>query len=119
MDHSLLVSMLNSLAHLYEEIEPFTNGQAMSITMIGNRDALNVLHDKVGSSFIRASSLKYLGDVRVIHQSECLSLRLKAGHDLFGVHAALDQLERNPAANRRFLLSLVHLPHSALTDLLE
>jgi hypothetical protein len=55
----------------------------------------------------------------VVHDRERLSFGLKASDDLFGVHAGLDDLERDSAAHGAFLLGQVDGPHAPLTDALE
>jgi hypothetical protein len=55
----------------------------------------------------------------VVHQCQRLALRLKSGYDALGVHAQLDDLERNAPTNRLFLFRHVDNPAAAFTNLLE
>ena len=48
-----------------------------------------------------------------------LPLRFKAGHHLLGVHAQLDHLERDPAADRFGLLRDIDHSAAALADFLQ
>ena len=55
----------------------------------------------------------------MVHQCQCLALGFKAGDDLFGVHAQLDDFERDAAAHRLLLLGHVNHATAALADLLK
>ncbi len=66
-----------------------------------------------------APRVEHLGDVGMIHQRQRLPLGLEPGHDLLGVHAQLDDLERHPAADRLLLLGHIDHPAAAFADLLE
>src|SRR5437667_4400758 len=55
----------------------------------------------------------------MIHQRQRLTLGFEARHDLARVHAQLDDLERNTAADRLFLLGHPYVPKTALADFLE
>ena len=55
----------------------------------------------------------------MIHHRQRLPLRFEPGDDLPGVHAQLDDLERDAAAHRLLLLGHVDHPTAAFADLLE
>ena len=55
----------------------------------------------------------------MVHQGQRLPLGLEAGDDLFGVHAQLDDLERDTAADRLLLLGHVHDAATAFADFLQ
>jgi hypothetical protein len=57
--------------------------------------------------------------VRVVHEGQGLALGLEAGHNLAGIHAGLEDLERDLAAHRLGLVSHEDQPHAARTDLLQ
>ena len=57
--------------------------------------------------------------LRMVHQRQRLPLGLEAGDDLAGVHARLDDLEGDLAADRLLLLGHVDDAHAALADLLD
>ncbi len=59
------------------------------------------------------------GDVLVVHHRQGLALGLEAGDDLAAVHAGLDDLERDLAADRLLLLGHVDDAHAPFADLLE
>ena len=55
----------------------------------------------------------------MIHQRQRLSLGLEARDDLLGVHAELDDFERDAPANRLFLFCHINHAASAFSDLLK
>ena len=66
-----------------------------------------------------APRIEHLGDVRMIHHRQRLALGFEAGDDLLGVHAQLDDLERDAAAHRFLLLGHVDHAAAAFADFLE
>ena len=59
------------------------------------------------------------GDVGVVHHRQGLALGLEPGDDLLRVHAGLDDLQRDPAADGLGLLGHVDGAHAAFADLLQ
>ena len=55
----------------------------------------------------------------MVHQRQRLTLGLEAGDDALGVHAQLDDLERDAAADRLLLLGHIDHAAAAFADLLE
>ena len=55
----------------------------------------------------------------MVHEREGLPLGLEAGDDAFGVHAELDDLEGDSAADRFFLFGHIDDAATAFADLLE
>jgi hypothetical protein len=92
-------------------------GKLILHPIVGNGDALDQLHNEVGQAGLRRAGVKHLGDVRVFHKGQRLSLRLKAGNDLPRVHAWLGDFQRHLAADRLLLLSDEDETHTALADL--
>jgi len=119
MDDGLLVGVLHALAHLDEEVDALGSVELVSVTVLGDPDARDVLHDEVRPTVVGGTALEHLRDRRVIHQCQGLPLGLEASHDLLGVHARLDDLERDPPAHRLGLLDQPHLAHPALSEQLE
>ena len=60
--------------------------------------------------------IKHLGDVRMIHHRQRLALRLEARDDLLGVHAKLDDFERDTPPHRLALLGDIHHAATAFAD---
>jgi hypothetical protein len=54
-----------------------------------------------------------------VHQRERAALRLEAGHDFTGIHAGLDEFERDQPAQWLLLLSQPDLPHAAFAQLAD
>src|SRR2546425_353622 len=59
------------------------------------------------------------GHVRVVHQSQGLALRLEARQDLARVHAGLDDLQRDLAADRFHLFRQEDGAHAAFAQVLQ
>ena len=74
---------------------------------------------KYGRPGLRRARVQDLGNVRMVHQRQRLPLRLEPGNDALGVHAQLDDLERDPAANRLLLLGHINHAAAAFADLLQ
>ena len=55
----------------------------------------------------------------MVHQGQGLPLDLEAGDDVLRVHAQLDDLQRDPAAERILLFGHVDDRHAAFADLFE
>ena len=74
---------------------------------------------KKGRPLSVLAGVEDLGDIGVIHHRQRLPLGLEPGDDLGGIHARLDDLERDLAADRLFLLGHVDDTHAPFADLLE
>ncbi len=99
--------------------KPFARGEIVLVAVVGDADALHQFHDKERPPFVGGTGVQHLGDVRMIHQRQRLSLGLESGDDLFGVHAELDDLERDAAADGLLLLRHIHHAATAIADFLE
>ena len=90
----------------------------MLVAVVGQRDALDQLHDEEGPPGLGRAGVEHLGDVRVVHQGQGLSLRLEPRQHRPRVHSLLDQLERHLPPHRLGLLGEVDAFPSAFADLL-
>ena len=63
------------------------------------------------------AAVEDFGDVGVIHEGQGLAFGFEAGDDLAGVHAGLDELEGDFAADGLVLLGDVDEAHAAFADL--
>ena len=52
------------------------------VAVLGDRHALDQLHDEVGPAGVGGAGVEHLGDVGVVHQGQGLPLGLEAGDDL-------------------------------------
>ena len=70
--------------------------KAVLVAIVRQRDALDQLHDEERPATLGGPGVEDLGDVRVVHQSQGLALRLEPGQDGLRVHAGLDELRAPP-----------------------
>src|SRR5206468_6738035 len=87
--------------------------------ILGDRHAVDQLHDEVRPTVLGGPGIEDAGDVDVVHYRQGLSFGLEAGDDLLGVHARLDYFERDFALDGLGLLGHVDRAHAAFADLLE
>ena len=119
MNDAFLMRVLNRLANLNKQVQPFASRQVVLVTVVGDFDAAHQFHDEVGTARVRRAGLQDLGNIRMIHQRQRLALSFEAGDDLLGVHAQLDDLEGDHPPDRFLLLSHVHHATAALANLLK
>ena len=84
-----------------------------------DRLAVHQLHHEVRTAGVGGAGVEDLRDVGMVHHRQRLALLLEAGDDLPGVHAQLDDLERDAARHRLALLGEEDEAEAALADLLE
>jgi hypothetical protein len=114
-----LVGVLDRLADRHEQLQPLARRQAVVVAVLGDGHAVDQLHDEIRPAGFGGPGIEDAGDVDVVHHSQGLALGLEPGDDLLGVHAGLDHLEGNLAADRVSLLGHEDRAHAALADLLE
>ena len=113
MDDPLLVRVLDGLANLDEQIEPIFGGEIVLVAVVSDADTAHQFHHEVGPAHIGRARIEHLGNVRMIHHRQRLTLRFEPGDDLLGVHAQLDDLERH--ATPYWLRLIGHIHHAAAT----
>ena len=84
----------------HEQLQPLARRQLVVVAVLGDRHAVDQLHDEVGPAAFGGAGVEDPGDVLVVHHGQGLALGLEAGDDLAAVHAGLDDLERDLAADR-------------------
>ena len=119
MDDAFLVRVMHAVADLQEQIETIAGGQPISVAVRRDGLALGVLHDEVGAALWRGARIEHLGNGRMVHHGQRLTLGLEAGDDSGGVHSGLDHLDGHLTADRSGLLGQPDLAHSAFTDALN
>ena len=119
MDDPFLMGVLHGMADLHEQLQPLVDGQVVLVAVLGDRDAADQLHDEVRAARVGRPGIKHPGDVRVVHQRQRLPLGLEPGNHLPRIHARLDDLERDAAADRRLLVGHVDDAHAPFADLLQ
>jgi hypothetical protein len=116
VDHGLLVRVLHSLADSLEEFQPLLRIESVLVAVVRDRDAGDVLHHEVRVTEPGDAGVEDLGNVRVVHQRQRLTLGLESCEYLAGVHAGFDQLEGDGASDGRELLRRPDLAHAPGTD---
>ena len=111
--------VLDGVTNLDEQSEPRFGRKSVLIAEIGDLHAPHQFHDEVRPAGLGGTGIEHFGDVRMVHQRQCLPLRFETGDDLFGVHAELDDLERHAPADRLFLFGHIDDAAAAFADLLE
>ena len=119
VDDSLLVGMLDGMAYIDEQAEAGFGRELVLVAELGDRHPLDQLHDEVGPAGGCGSGVEHAGNVGVVHEGQRLPLRLEVGDDLGGIHARLDDLEGDHAADGLHLFGHVDDAEAALADLLE
>ena len=80
---------------------------------------LDQLHDEVGPAGFCGAGVVHLGNVRVVHHGQGLTLGLEAGDHLLGVHAQLDDLQGDRPLDRVLLLGQIDGAEPTLAEQLE
>ena len=119
MDDTFVVRVLDGLAHHLEELQPFLGGKVLAIAVVGDGNALHVLHHEVGAPGLRRTTIEHAGDIGMIHQRQRLALSLEARDDLPRVHAGLDDLERDSLVVITTMLRQVDHSHAAFAEFVE
>jgi hypothetical protein len=111
--------VLHGMTNLDEQLQPLVHGQIVRVTIVSNGDTADQFHYEVRTPRVGGPGIEHAGDVRVVHQGQSLPFGLEAGNDLPGIHSRLDNLERDPAVDRRLLFRHVHHTHSTFANLFE
>jgi hypothetical protein len=119
MDDSLLVRMLHRAANLQEQLQALRSGEMILIAELRDSDAADQFHDEIRSSSRRGSSIKHACDIGMIHHRKGLAFLLEARDHLLGIHAELDNLQRDTPLDGLQLLRHPDNSESAFADLLE
>ena len=100
MDETLGVGVLNGVAALREELKPAPCADLLPVAVAGDGLAFDVLHHEVGTAVAGHARIEDLGDVGMIHHRQRLTLLLEACEDGTGVHARLENLDRDALHHR-------------------
>ena len=115
----LLMSVLDRLAHRDKEFETLPRRHLSPVTKLDDRLAANEFHHEIRPAGVGRSGFENACDVLMIHHRERLAFGLEPRHDLIRVHAGLDDLERDLAADGLLLLGHEDDAHAAFADVLN
>ena len=118
MDDAPFCGRADRLADRHEQLR-WAWRQVVVVAVLGDRHAVDELHDEKGSAVLCGAAIENTGDVDVVHHGQRLPLRLEAGDDLPAVHARLDDLEGDLALHRLRLLGHPDYAHAAFANLLQ
>ena len=96
MDDQALVSKLHRRADGTEQAKPLGNRKVFLVAIPGDGTALHVLHHEIGQSAVRGAAVEQARDVGVLESGEDLPFGPEPAQDLLGVHAGLEDFERDP-----------------------
>src|SRR3954469_14990913 len=91
MDYLFLVRVVNGIADWLKKFKPLDDCKLVTIAEGVKRLTFDVLHDEIGESIVRRSTIQQTSDVRVIERSENLSFFAKTAQDEIRVHSSLDE----------------------------
>jgi hypothetical protein len=119
VDHPLLVRVLDRVAHRGEQLHAPPHAHPLAVAERVDRLSGDVLHDEVGTPGVGRGRFEHLGDAGMIHQGQRLPFHLEARENLTAVHAGLDHLERDAAADGLPLLGEVDDAEAPLPQRLQ
>ena len=94
--------------------------QLVLVAVLGDRHALDQLHDEVRPAAVGGAGVEHLGDVRVVHQRQGLPLGLEPGEHLPASPCpALMSLTATGRLTGSVCSAMQTRAHAALADLLE
>jgi hypothetical protein len=119
VDDALLMSVLDGFANLQEQTKSLFNGKFLKVTVFGDWDAFDIFHYKVWSADLGGSSIKHMRNVGVFQQGQSLPFGLKASNYLLGIHARLDDFQRDPAFDWSLLFGKVNYTAATFSQYAE
>src|SRR5262245_59270046 len=111
--------MLDRVADLHEQIQPLSGGKIFLMAELSVAAPRYHFNTKLRRPTYLPPPSEHLCNIRMLHQRQRLPFSLEAGDHFLSVHAQLNNLEGDPAADRLGLLGHINDPATALADLLE
>ena len=117
MDDTVFVRVMDCGADLLKQSQPVGDRKLVVLAILVDGLAFDILHYKVRKAVLCRSAIEESGDVRMIETGEDLPLIAKAAHNKVGIHAPVDEFDRDTSfklgvsTNRQ-----IDRPHSAATD---
>jgi hypothetical protein len=117
--HIVLVNDARYMEIRHEEFQSLVRRELLVVAVGDDRNPPDQFHHEVRPARLGRAGVQDLGDVRMVHERQSLPLGLEPRDDFPRIHAGLDDLECDPAADGVLLLGDEHEPKSTLTDLLQ
>jgi hypothetical protein len=118
VNDAFLMSVLDSVANLLEELQPLGRGQVVLVAVIRDAYSTDQVHNEKRAAGYSCTRIKHARDIAMVHHGQGLTLSFKARDDLFRIHPGLDDLKGNSAPDRFLLLSHVNHPAPPFANLL-
>ena len=115
VNHEVLVRVLHRGADSAEQPQALRNRQRLSIAVLGDRSAIDVLHDEERSAIRQRARIQQSRDVRVLERGEDLLFQLEPLQRGLAGDFVPQHLDRDGLA-RRLAFRQVDLAHSAHAD---
>ena len=116
VNDALLMGVLHAFTCLQKQLQTLLDAQLIPVAMLDDGNAFDVFHGEIRQTGVGRPGFEYGCDIRVFHQSQRLALRLEAGNHLLGIHAGLDDLQRDPASDGLVLLGQVNDGEAPLAE---
>ena len=95
MNDRATVRIRDRAAHLAKELQPLGDGQRLAVAVLVDRLPLDVLHHEIRQAVVGRVAIEQARDVRVVEAREDLPLVAEVTQHGVGIHAALDELDRD------------------------
>ena len=95
MNYPFLVSVLDPIADVREQLKTFADREPVPVAVRGERFSSDQLHHEIRPSQVRRAGIEDLRNRGMIHECERLALSLEPRHYLRGVHPRFDHLQRD------------------------
>jgi len=116
VDDALVVAVLDRAADVGQQAQPVAGRKLVAIAELFDRLAVDELHREPRPAVGSRAAVEHLGNVVVVHARERFPFLLEPANDFGRVHADLDDLERDFAMHRLFLLGPPDVAEAAFTD---
>jgi hypothetical protein len=91
--HEAAVGRLHGVGHLQEQVEPRVEVEGVGLGVLGDGEAVDVLHHQVGTAPLGDAPVEEAGDVRMVEAGQHLPLGAEARVGVVGVEATLQELD--------------------------
>ena len=116
MNYPLLVRVVNRLTYLLEKGQPLVKTQQITVAIIGNGDARDILHGKIGTSAGGRPGIVDPGNIGMVHQGQGLALGCESRENLGPCISRFQHFQGNAPPDRFVLFGKVDDTHAALAQ---